>query len=103
MQAQQQATEAWSLTRKAQRARQGGETSSRWCSHEVVLSETVPGSRRGSRGWGLGGSEVAGFGGFASATSRCVSPQPHSETDGIWLKDLSRCHKFRIVIVLRMF
>lgn len=54
----------------------------------VVLSETLPGRRRGSRGWGLGGSEVAGFGGFASATSRCVSPQPHSETDGIWLKDL---------------
>jgi hypothetical protein len=43
----------------------------------VVLSETVTGRRRGSRGWGLGGSEVAGFGGFASATSRCVSPQPH--------------------------
>jgi len=58
--------------------------------HSVELSETVPGStsRRGSRGWGLGGSEVSGFGGFASATSRCVSPQPHSETDGIGLKDL---------------
>jgi hypothetical protein len=87
MQAQQQATEAWSLTRKAQRARQGGEISM-VLAQSVVLSESVPGSRRGSRGWGLGGSEVAGFGGFASATSRCVSPQPHSETDGIGLKDL---------------
>jgi hypothetical protein len=64
------------------------DVSSMVLAQSVVLSETVPGSRRGSRGWGLGGSEVAGFGGFASATSRCVSPQPHSETDGIGLKDL---------------
>ena len=48
----------------------------------------------------MGGSEVAGLVGFASATSRCVIPLPHiSESDGNWVEG-PRC-KFRIVIVLR--
>lgn len=78
----EESSESETLYREARRELDGARTGRR------VERNSVTGRTRGSRGWGLGGAEVAGFGGFASATSRCVSPQPHSETDGIGLKDL---------------
>lgn len=78
MQAQQQATEAWSLTRKGL---QNSELSRELDGARPETNTTLFAFLRrhflevdGSRGWGLGGSEVAGLVGFASATSRCVSP-----------------------------